>query len=216
MALTTIQASITDGQNAITGYIQYTLQYQVTDNGTLAIPQPFNVQLVNGQATFQLEATDFSSVSYLFEVHSVDSNNNDTLYLSFYAVVPSSSSTIQFSDLATQTGVSKDIQDTSYLSIARSLYNDESFWGRLRTELFIPSGTFASTTYYKLGDVVSWVGSSYLCIAQTNIVGIYSTDATNWQLLASIGLTGTGTNGNNAPYDPVGWANQLDAPSRNA
>lgn len=52
----------------------------------------------------------------------------------------------------------------------------------------IPRGTYAAGTTYYLGDVVTYNGSSYTALSTTT--GNAPTDATYWQVLASVGLNG--------------------------
>ena len=192
------------------------LNNAVSDGANLYLQQPKTIPLVSGSATFSLDATDFYKVSYIFSVYSLDSSNNATLLYSFQAQVPTSATPVNFSDLAKTIGVSQNLQDVSLTSISRLVYNSDTFWQKLKATIFVPKGNFDPALYYMLGDIVSYNGGSYLCASPVNIVGIYPNNAAYWQVIAAQGATGTGTGGNNAPYDATVWNNQLDAPSRGA
>ena len=216
MALTTITANILDSQgNPLTGNITVVLTSAVSDGSTLYVPVIKTIPLVSGAATFTLDATDTFKIPYSFTVNSLDGSGNVTQVLTFQAVVPTSATAVNFSDLAKAVGLTQNNQDISLTSLSRLVYNSDDFWAKLKATIFVPKGAWSSTAYYKLGDIVSYNGSSYLCTSSTNIIGDIP-PSSNWQLVASVGQTGTGTGGNNAPYDATAWLNQLDAPSRGA
>lgn len=215
--MTTINVKIRDSQlQPLNGYLVVTLKSKVvTVAKELVVPASRQIELVSGNATFDLEPTVDDRIPYQFQVYKYETEGS-SLFDTFEALVPDSPTPIELSDLALTTGISYDLRDTSYLSIARRLYSDELFWDKLRAEIFRPRGTYQPTSWYKLGDIVNYDGSSYLCISSTNIVGIVPTITASWQLLGSRGATGTGNTGNDLAYDSTAWNGQLDTPSRNA
>jgi hypothetical protein len=64
--------------------------------------------------------------------------------------------------------------------------------------------------------MVSLDGSSYVYTQTIATAGNQPPNAAYWQVVADRGPTGTGTTGNNTPYNATTWDGQLDAPSRNA
>ena len=64
------------------------------------------------------------------------------------------------------------------------------------------SGSYA---YYRIGDTVSYLGSTYVCYGGSGLQGIDPTNTEYWQLLASIGDTGpTGATGATGATGPTG------------
>ena len=74
--------------------------------------------------------------------------------------------------------------------------------GRVR---IVPKGTWASGTAYKVLDLVTLNGSSYLCIADVQSSSEPASDSTHWQLIASKGEQGIqGIQGVQGPQGPQG------------
>lgn len=131
----------------------------------------------------------------------------------FHAIVPNQAS-VEFSQLV-PTRVSTDKLPTAIRQIAELLTGTQQYRQALRGGPNA-AGTFSPTTFYVLDDWIEHDGSSYVYINLVTTRGNYPPDPTYWQLVASRGATGTGTSGNNTPYDATTWNGQTDAPSRNA
>lgn len=221
--MTSIVAQLKDSVgNPLVGYIRITADYLITDNsGNAYLPLSYDFTLgANGSVTFNLPPSEAAQVSYRFQVYervtNADNTTSDFLIWDFRAKVPDSTTAIQLIDLIQSTGVTRDAQDASLSTIVRSLYLSDSFWSRLQSQLFSPKGSFNATTFYRRGDIVTYDGSSYIYISDTQTQGNQPPNATFWQLQASRGFTGVGTTGNNTAYSAAGWLSQTDAPSRGA
>lgn len=131
----------------------------------------------------------------------------------FHAIVPNTA-TVEYSALI-PTRVTTDKLPTTIRQIAELLINVQQYRQALRGG---PNavGTFNPNIFYALDDWVEYDGSSYVYINPLTTRGNYPPNTTYWQLVASRGATGTGTSGNNTPYDAATWNGQIDAPSRNA
>jgi hypothetical protein len=113
------------------------------------------------------------------------------------------------------TRVSTDKLPTTIRQLAELLVTTPQYRQELRGGPN-PAGTFTPTTFYVQDDQVDYDGSSYVYINAITTRGNYPPNATYWQLVAARGANGTGTSGNNTPYDATTWDGQTDAPSRNA
>lgn len=208
------------GNSPLNGYILVAPDTSfVGSAGEIVVSVPRKFELTGGAASMDLDATEVIGVPYRFGIYQY-TNDGDVLIREFLAKVPQSNTIVQFSELFQQTGVSRDQRDTSIVSIARWLYNDTRFWDTLKSNIFTAKGTYSPTAFYSVGDIVSFDGSGYMCTSQVNIINIPPVSNNvvnpNWQLIGARGVTGTGTTGNNTPYDSNAWDGQLDAPSRNA
>lgn len=232
--MTTIQANLKDSLGVpIVGFIRVTLDYPVTDEATNIsfIPVMAKADLVNGQATFDVEDTEEDRVTCLFEVVTtteVDVTDDtvdppvtstqtvETVVWSFRAVVPDVETTVQLADLLPQTGIARDGMDSGIQTIVRRLYHSPDFWTSLQQNIFRARGVYSAAGLYQLGDIVNFQGSGYLCISYLTISGISPLDATRWQLIAAMGEAGAGITGNPSVYDQAAWSGATDAPSRGA
>lgn len=131
----------------------------------------------------------------------------------FNAIVPNQSSEEYTKLLPAR--ISTDTLPATIRQIADLLTTTPAYRNQLRGGPN-PKGTYSSTTYYALDDQVELDGSSYIYINPITTAGNQPPNTTYWQLLAARGATGTGTTGNNTPYNATTWDGQLDAPSRNA
>lgn len=229
--MTTIQANIniSGTTTPLDGYIRVLIESSFADDTTLFVPVYKDFALTAGSATFDLDPSDSAKVSYKFQIYQnvadtigEDENgdpvtivNDDIMVKEFRAVVPYSTSTINFKDLATQVGVRYDAQDAALLTLARYLQASDTFWGALVQNVWNLKGEWSSSLFYKRGDVVTYNGSAYQYIQSVASSTNLPTNTTYWRLLVSKGDTGTGTAGNNAAYSSA-WDGQTDAPSRNA
>lgn len=220
--MTSIVAQLKDSVgNPLSGFIRITADYiLVEDDGDAYLPLSSDFTLNSGTATFNLAPSEIAKVSYRFQIYQrvtqADSTTSDYLLWDFRAKVPDSLSAIKLTDLIQSTGVTRDAQDASLSSLVRSLYLSEDFWSRLQSQLFAPKGSYNATTFYRRGNTVTYDGSSYIYISDTQTQGNQPPNATYWQLQASRGFTGVGTTGNSTAYSAAGWLNQSDAPSRGA
>lgn len=220
--MTQIQAKLNDSYgNPLVGYIRITLDYLVTNRVSQEtyLPVSFNVPLVDGDALFTLEPSETSGVTYFFEVfRTVVVETATVVYpvYSFRAVVPASLTPVLFTDLLTNTGITHDTRDSSVSTIIRRLYNDDTFWERLKSTVLASKGVYSGSAYYRRGDLVTFGGSSYIYTGvQTGFGQSPTAFPALWQLIGQKGENGSGTTGNNAVYDAATWAGSQDAPSRN-
>lgn len=222
--MTQLLAKLKDSHSQpLKGYIQVKLDYLVVDQVTdeAYLPVAVKVPLVNGQATLNLEPSETSLVTYLFEIYqqitdAATATTTDSLVWSFRAKVPDSATPVPLFDLIQNTGITHDALDASFSSIIRRLYLSDDFWVRFQTQVLQTKGIYSPQAFYQRGNVVSYDGSSYVYINTLTTQGVNPKDTEHWQLMASKGELGAGTSGNNSPYDPLAWKGQLDAPSRNA
>ncbi|MFB2938354.1 phage tail protein [Aerosakkonemataceae cyanobacterium BLCC-F154] len=215
----------------LNGAIRVTLDYSVGNQGTgkMFVSVPVEVPLVNGQATLNLEQTEGSKVSYLFEIlqntEVTETAEDGTITTKtvlvavgepFHAVVPDSGTPIRLTDLM-PTGITRDALAAAIVTITRRLYNETMFWSALQEQIFRSKGEYQADRQYRLGDVVSYAGSSYFCRSAIAVSGVTpASPSTVWQLLAYKGDTGAGTTGVDLPYDATLWDGRIDAPSMNA
>lgn len=225
--MTTIIANLKDSKGSpLAGTLRIKLDYLLVDDDSSSayLPVAATIPLSNGSATVVLEPSESARVTYLFEIVQTSTVTNadgttttvESIIWAFRAKVPDSATAVQLTDLIQTTGITNDALDSSLTAVVRRLYNSGDFWARLKSEIFVHRGTFSYTTWYKAGDVVNFQGSGYLYVNTLASSGTVPTNTTYWKLLASIGNTGAGTSGNDAVYDPTGWDNATDAPSRNA
>lgn len=137
----------------------------------------------------------------------------ELLLNSFYEVVPNVS-VIEFTELVpTGISVGSTIRSTGAYRIAQILTSEPTFIDALKANIRW-QGDYNPTTLYTLGDVVKYAGSSWLYINPLDQVGIIPVEGSTWGQLADKGDPG-GTGGDNTAYDPNGWLNDLNAPSKN-
>jgi hypothetical protein len=163
-----------------------------------------------------LEETALDKVSYTFGVWqtALPGDEDDLLY-QFEALVPSSLTPINFSDLAQQSGLRYDQQDASLLTLANYVLNNPIFANRLADKLFNMRGVYSSTTLYKKGDSVIYDGDGYIYVNDFSYSSKVPTDASFWKQYVAKGTAGSGTAGDNSTYSAA-WNNSTVAPSRNA
>ncbi len=229
MTTITCNLKIAGTTTALDGYIRVNVEYFFSTENTLYVPVYKDYPLVSGSASFELEPSDLAQVAYRFQIfqtvpdteteddegNPVNIVNADNLIKNFTAIVPYSSTAINLVTLAEQSGVRYDAQDSSLLTLARYLQSSETFWNVLSQNVWNLKGAWDSSAFYKRGDVVIYDGSAYQYISAVASNTNLPTNISFWRLLVSKGDTGTGTDGNNAPYD-VTWDGATDAPSRNA
>ena len=214
--------NVVDGSNnPFDGILRVNAVEAITSGNTQVIPLAGEVIVSDGSFTLALPASENKVYEFTFiqEVEELDEDDNifiveDEIY-SFRAGIPDVE-TVMFSDLFEQTGISAGSFDSSVLAITRKLYNDGLFWQSLGDNLLSSRGVFEYGSYYKRGDLVTFDGSSYRCIATEPIIGIAPTDEETWVLFVAKGDTGTGTDGNPESYDVNSWSAADDAPSRSA
>jgi microcystin-dependent protein len=204
----------------VVGYIRVKTVMDFSVSDILYVDVIDDYPLIAGDVTISLAPSDLAKVSYLFQVWEtvpdlVDAVVPDNLLKEFTAIIPYSATAILFTDLAIQTGVRYDAQDSSLLTLSRYLYSADSFWSALVTQVWSNRGDWIVTDIYKRGDVVRYNGSGYQYISQVPAIGSLPTDTNYWRLLVEKGATGTGTAGNDAVYSSA-WNGATDAPSRNA
>lgn len=212
--MTVVNCDIRDslGQPLV-GYIRVTLDWWLADGGQSYTTVPAQVPLVAGVASLTLEPSEIARVTYVFDIYRTGSP--DTLVQSFRATVPDSLTPISLNELA-PTGVTRDAQSSAIGAITRRIYADADFWDAVRVNVFPQKGAYSPTAWYRAGDVVFWNGGSYVNLSVLSTQGVPPSNTTVWQQWAAQGTVGSGTSGNNNPYDATGWDGQLDAPSRNA
>ena len=230
MPNTTITASIRKaGDTPVTGYINVTLSRATVIDDLMVLPSVQKYDLVAGNVTMTLAATDGVNVPYIFEVvesTAIPIDNTTTpptpaytelvTLNTFTSIVPSSMVPISLDSLSATNGIFEDNSDASFVALARRLFYNDSFWFILRQNLFNVKGVFNIATAYIRGDLVTLDGSSFLNKSPVQVVGVLTTDTTVWFPMGARGETGTGTSGNNLAYNATNWLGQLDAPSRNA
>lgn len=206
------------------GYIDVTAEATFSADPQYYVPVTQRFNLTSGVVSFDLAPSDVAKVSYRFDIYETVPDIvvegqpvvvPDSLVKSFYALVPLSASPINIKDLATQTGLRYDQQDSSLLTLSRYLVTSDTFWSALNSYVWQHRGTYLPNTFYKRGDVVVYDGSGYQYIAQVATENNLPTNTTYWRLLAQKGDTGAGTTGNNTAYG-IAWDGSTDAPSRNA
>ena len=136
------------------------------------------------------------------------------VYMDFHAIVPNVAS-VKITDLL-PTGITTDWLDSSLWRLAQILTSVPQYAEILRKGIEW-KGDYAAGTFYSLNQAIAYDGSSWIYVNPSSKAG--STPGllnTDWKQLAAKGGAGTGTLGNNTPYDATGWDNQTDAPSRNA
>ena len=141
------------------------------------------------------------------------SETRETVYLDFRTIIPNVP-TVEFSALL-PTGITTDKLDTSLRRLAEILTQNVSFVNILRGGPR-PKGTYVSTTYYQLGDAVTYGGSWWYFVSNTPAVNqTPSTEnAVYWQQISTKGDAG-GTGGTDTAYDATGWNGASFAPTAN-
>jgi hypothetical protein len=208
------------------GVVNIDVPESATDNTT------YRIQFVQSNTVLSYFFADGSSYVgpkhfhsdtewYTGAVHTVDSvllfeqsETRETIYLDFRTIIPNVPA-VAFSALL-PTGITTDRLDTSLRRLAEILTQDVSFVNALRGGPR-PKGVYASTTYYQLGDAVTYGGSWWYFISETpaiNITPSLSTP-TYWQQISTKGDAG-GTGGTDTAYDATGWNGATFAPTANA
>jgi len=230
MPNTTVSASIRKAGNIpVVGYINVTLSRATVVDDLMLLPSVQKYDLVSGNVSMTLAATDGVNVPYIFEVvESTDIPIDNTTtpptpaytqlvtLNTFTSIVPASIVTITLDSLSATNGIFEDNSDASFVALARRLFYNDSFWFILRQNLFNVKGVFNPLTAYIRGDLVTLDGSSFLNKSPVQVVGVLTTDVTVWFPMGARGATGTGTSGNDLVYNATNWLGELDAPSRNA
>jgi microcystin-dependent protein len=215
--MVTINANLQDSLGRpLEGLIRITLQKPVATPSKDAelLTVPATVELVNGQATFDLEPTTDDGVSYLFEV--LDSTG--TVVRDFTAQVPESGGDIPLALLSEQSGITEQSYDSNLSAVVRRLYIDDNFWDRAREALAPYKGAYDQASFYKRGDVVLFQGSSWVYVAAVATAGStpHEGPTSFWRLWARKGDPGAGTTGALDPYDPLTWADNPEAVAKGA
>lgn len=216
--MTLINCKINDsGSVPLTGFIRVTADYLISDDLTkvATVPASRRVPLVNGQCQLNLEDSDIARVSYRFDVWQVKADVSGIVW-SFNARVPASIDPINFTDLL-PTGITRDALDTGLLAVSRRMLADDTFWSRLKSDILRFKGVYNATTYYRKGDAVVYQGSSYVMIFDGIVQNqIPFNNATYWLLFAARGEQPTAVTGDNESYNETTWANNFNAPTKNA
>ena len=141
------------------------------------------------------------------------SETRETVYLDFRTIIPNVP-TVEFSALL-PTGITTDKLDTSLRRLAEILTQNVSFVNILRGGPR-PKGAYASTTYYQLGDAVTYGGSWWYFVSNTPAAGQTPSvsNTTYWQQISTKGDAG-GTGGTDTAYDATGWNGASFAPTAN-
>lgn len=212
------------GGDLLDGKLVYVLNYPIIDSGTIPksyhILEPDEYIVSLGAVNLSLQESETAKVTYNFKFYLSDGAGGyetDPLF-EFNAQIPNVAS-VEFTDLL-PTDITPDILETSRYSIARILATTEEYAETLRGGPN-PEGEFDVAVYYRLDDMVSYDGGSYVYVYPEPTAGNYppnypTLSNTYWQAVALRGNTGTGTDGNDTAYDPTAWDGQTDAPSRNA
>jgi hypothetical protein len=141
------------------------------------------------------------------------SSTQETIYLDFRTILPSVAS-VEFSDLL-PTGITTDKLDTSLRRLAEILSQDATYVNALRGGPK-PKGAYVNTTYYQLGDAVTYGGSWWYFVSNTAAVNQTPSlsNPTYWLQISTKGDAG-GTGGTDTAYDPTGWDGATFAPTAN-
>jgi hypothetical protein len=207
------------------GFIRVLTEVGFGYDDTLTVSVPVDFPLVSGAVTIDLEPSDIAKVAYRFEIwqytpDELDSEGEpfsvpDVLIKAFSAAVPFSATPINFKDLATQTGVRYNAQDSSLLTLSRFLYNSDLFWEALATQVWTNKGEWQPDVYYKRGDMVRYQGSTYQFISSIATEGIVPTNTAYWVRTSTKGDPGSGTGGDDTPYG-LSWVGSENAASQDA
>lgn len=216
--MTIINCKLNDSIGApLTGFIRVVSDYIINDDatGVATLPVPSDVPLVNGACVLNLEDSDLARVTYRFEVWQVTASTTGIVW-TFNARVPASLTPIKLTDLVA-TGITKDALDTGLLTVSRRILADDTFWTRLKSEVLSFKGAYSSSTLYRRGDAVVYQGSSYVMVYDGVISNqIPVSNPTYWLLFAAKGEQPTSAQGDNTSYNASSWANDQNAPTKNA
>ena len=105
--------------------------------------------------------------------------------------------------------------DITLYRLADLLTNNNLYREKISSK-FVLKGTYKSTEVYNFNDVVSFNGSSYICISSTPITSVNpdsDINQTQWMVLAAKGNSG-GTGAVIVGYDPNTWENNTEASAR--
>ncbi len=214
--MTIITCNIKDSLGSpLAGYVRVVADYVIPqDNGSVTVPIANQVNLVNGQASLNVTASEIAKVTYLFEVwqKTVDVEG---LAWSFRATVPDSPTPIALADLQA-TGLTKDALDSSILTVTRRLLASDIFWSQLKNGTLNFKGNYSATAFYRRGDAVVFNGSSYVQTSDEIVQNKLPIDNPGiWLMFAAKGEVAQSVQGDNEVYNATTWVNDLDAPTKN-
>lgn len=194
--MTTIAADIRDAlRQPLSGYIQVDLDYDLESAVTTFLPVSAKIPLVGGTATFTLEPSESSQITYVFSVWRTESGKPDELVKEpFRAFVPDQTATLSFTDL-TPTSIAHDQLETSLTAITRRLYNSDSFWAKFQDSLLQVKGPYDPSAWYQRGNLVFYQGGTYTYInrlASTGNAPTVGAVSLYWVPMALPGQTVTG------------------------
>lgn len=196
--MTIINFDLTDSAGRpLTGHVLVTLDYPLdAPDLSLALPAFARVDLVNGLASVDLAPSEVARVSYRFQVYWLNGTPAiETLLYDIRTLVPNSAAPVNFSELAQETGVTRDTLPSYRQAIARSLYSDEDFWVAFSQHFFRHRGQVVASAFYRRGDVVIANSGAYLCIASQQVLGSTVSQLDKWVQVGFQGAQGTGTSG---------------------
>jgi len=229
--MTVIQCKLySSGNVPLVGYVAVTLSGRVvnTDTNSILVPRTDKYPLVAGAVNITLEPTEDDRTTYKFEIYHTEqvtpeaTEDNPTpspitvesLVDAFYAMVPDYLTPIKLTQLARQTGITRDSMDTSLVTVIKRLIADPEFWQAANTNLFRVKGVYNTAFSYINGDVVNFDGSAWICVTPNAITGQSPLQYPGgWRLLVSKGDTGAGVTGNTTAYDKDIWVDNV-APGR--
>ena len=204
------------GSFPINGKVVVTLDAPLTaTDKTVHLPIPQEYPFNNGEFSFTLESSEAQQITYFFEVYNQLEDLSypvDSIY-SFHSVVPVVTE-INFRDLI-PSQISTDQLPSNIRRLLQLIVLDPNYSNLLRWGS--PAGFYSPSTPYVYGDIVTYDGSSYLCINENGALGYTPSIVANeyWQPLGIRGEPGTGTGGNDTPFSFAAWTSQTDAPTRN-
>lgn len=213
--MTLITGKICDSAGQpLTGVLTVTLDAPMASGATQMTLYARSFTVLNGDLTaanINVPASYAQQTTYRIKYVTV-SDGVELTWLDFHCLVPAEAS-VPLSQL-TPTGVVAETLDTSIRRIANLLITDPVYLSKLTGFTYV--GDWRDDTLYYRGNVTKYDGSSYIYIAANPSIGNLVTDNAYWQLVASKGDTGSGTTGNDTPYNATTWLGQTDAPSRNS
>lgn len=191
--------------NVIDGTIEVSLSVVRPQDTTTYLPILYSFPITAGVISIDVP----SSV----EIYSwVIKDSQGEVITTFRASVPDEAA-LNFNSLL-PTGFTTITIDTSLARIADFLVNDPVRREKLSPG-FTSQGDYSNSSTYFLYDLVNYLGASYYWKDLVPGSGILPTDDTKWQLIASKGDSGSGTTGEDFPYDSNTWDGVLAAPSKN-
>lgn len=203
--------------NPLVGFLRVTSDYIIVGasvDGSVIVPAFRDTPLVNGSVSLELAPSDRAKVTYLFQVYQ-SVGLEDILVWEFRAKVPDSAVPVDLAALE-PTGLTHDAQDSSVLTVTRRILADEIFWQRLKSDTLKFKGGYSPSQYYRRGDAVVYLGSSYVMTFDGVIINeIPYLNTTKWLLIAAKGEAATNPNGADASFSTA-WQNDQAAPSKNA